>query len=105
MDETKKESKSVFSYICNYMPTKVLNVKSLNSIANQGLLIRVNEENIQSEIRRRKWEWLGHTFMKNPEAIEKKVLDCNPQDSRRPARHRIMWRRTVQSKVDEGKRA
>jgi hypothetical protein len=31
------------------------------------------------QIKRRKWNWIGHTLRKGNEAIEREALDWNPQ--------------------------
>lgn len=63
-----------------------------------------NEEEINLQIKRRKWNWIGHTLRKDHSAIERQVFDWNPQGSRKRGRPRISWRRTVEEEVrTEGK--
>ena len=56
-------------------------------------------------IKRRKWNWIGHTLRKGHEAIEREVLEWNPQGKRRRERPRHTWRRTVPNEaLGKGKR-
>jgi hypothetical protein len=38
-----------------------------------------NEELWTMQIKRQKWNWIGHTLRKGNEAIEREALDWNPQ--------------------------
>jgi hypothetical protein len=56
---------------------------------------------MSTQIKRWKWNWLGHTLRKGHEAIEREALDWNPQGKRRRVRPRQMWQRTVHNEVLE----
>jgi hypothetical protein len=55
-------------------------------ISNEELWIRTGETEISTQIKRRKWTWIGHTLRKGKEAVEREVLDWNPQVKRRRGR-------------------
>jgi len=54
---------------------------------------------IEIQIKRRKWNWLGHELRKEAEAIEKTALDWNLQGYRRRGRPKRTWRRTIGDEI------
>jgi hypothetical protein len=59
-------------------------------ISNEELW-RTGEIEMSTQIRRQKWDSIGHTLRKGHEAIEREALDWNPQGKRRRGRLRHMW--------------
>ena len=45
------------------------------------------------------WNWIGHTLCKETGATEKTALDWNPQGYRRRGRLKIMWQRTIENEI------
>ena len=41
---------------------------------------------IEIQLKRRKWNWIGHTLLKEARGIEKTALDWDPQGYRRRGR-------------------
>jgi hypothetical protein len=64
-------------------------------ISNEEFWRRTEEIEMSTQIKRRKWNWIGHTLRKGHEAIERKALDWNPQGKSRRGRPRHTWRKTV----------
>jgi hypothetical protein len=54
---------------------------------------------IENQIKRRKWNWIGHTLHKEAGAIEKTTLDWNSQGYRRRGRPKRIWRRTIEDEI------
>ena len=54
---------------------------------------------IEFQIKRRKWNWLGHTLCKETRAMEKTTLDRNPQGYRRRGRPKRTWQRTIEDEI------
>ena len=50
-------------------------------------------------IKRKKWNWIGHTLRKGDDDLAKQALDWNPQGSRRRGRPAETWSRTVKSEA------
>jgi hypothetical protein len=48
-------------------------------ISNEELWRRTDENEIPIQIKRRKWNWIGHTLRTGNEATERETLDWNPQ--------------------------
>jgi hypothetical protein len=61
-------------------------------VTNENLWKLTNKEPVATTIKRRKWEWIGHTLRKDQSAIERQALDWSPQRKRRRGRPRTTWR-------------
>jgi hypothetical protein len=73
-------------------------------ISSEELWRRTGETEISIQIKRRKWTWIGHTLRKGNEAIEREVLDLNPQRKRRRGRPKQTWQRSVHNEsLEKGK--
>jgi hypothetical protein len=53
------------------------------------------QEDVNLEIRKRKFRWTGHTLRKDDAEIPKAALQWNPQGSRKRGRPNNSWRRSV----------
>ena len=76
-----------------------MNIKWTDKITNEELCIITKQKPIEIQIKRRKWNWIGHTLRKEAEAIEKTALDWNPQRYRRRGRPKRTWQRTVEEEI------
>ena len=75
-----------------------------DTISNVELWKITNQKEITIEIKRRKWNWIGHTIRKDYKTVERMALDWNPQGSRARGRPRNTWKRTVLEEIaKEGK--
>ena len=80
---------------------QILNIDWPEVISNQELWKRTGEIKMSTQIKRRRWNWIGRT---GHEAIEREALDWNPQGKRRRGRPRRTWRRTVHNEaLEKGK--
>lgn len=82
---------------------RILRIFWPNTISNEDLWRKTGQVDIGTLIRRRKWEWIGHTLRKPDDNIAKKALRWNPitQSGRTAGRPRQTWRRTVDAEVRE----
>lgn len=80
---------------------KILRVFWPEVISNATLWQVTKQEPINIEIKRRKWNWIGHTLRKPANDIAKNVIDWNPQGSRRPGRPANTWRRLLDAEAQE----
>ena len=64
-------------------------------ISNADLWKLCHEGPVELQIRRRKWNWIGHTLRRPENHIPKQALDWNPQGKRKRGRPKQTWRRTV----------
>jgi hypothetical protein len=53
------------------------------------------QKHISSEIKMRKWKWIGHTLRKDQNNITRQGLDLNPQGKQRKGRPRATWKRSL----------
>ena len=99
--ETWKDTKSIsggLQVFLNRCLRRILKIYWPNTISNDALLRRTEEEPIEIQIKRRKWGWIGHSLRKK-DSIEKEALKWNPQGCRRRGRPRASWRRTVEEEL------
>jgi hypothetical protein len=68
-------------------------------ISNEELWRRAEETEISIQIKRRKWNWIGHILRKGHDTIEREVLDWNPQGQLKRGRPKQTWRRSVHSEA------
>jgi hypothetical protein len=47
---------------------------------------KTGEKPMELQIKKRKWKWIGHTVRKDQNAVERIVLDWNPQGTRKRGR-------------------
>ncbi len=63
-------------------------------ITDQELWEKTGQSEIDVEIKRRKYGWIGHTLRKSQNEICHSVLEWNPQGRRSRGRPNATWRRT-----------
>ena len=68
-------------------------------ITNKVLWRSTKQKPTEIQIKRRKWNCIGHTLCKETGAIEKTALDWNPQGYRRRGRSQRTWRRTIEDEI------
>jgi len=76
-----------------------MNIKWTDKITNEELWRITHQKSLDNQIKRRKWNWIGHTLRKETGAIKKTALDWNPQTCRRKGRPKRTWRRTIEDKI------
>jgi len=68
-------------------------------ISNKDLWRATGQEDINLEIRKRKFRWIGQTLRKEDREVPKSALLWNPQGSRNRGRPKTSWRRSVTKEV------
>ncbi len=66
---------------------------------NKELWRITKQDDIATTIKRRKWNWIGHTLRKDANNIFRQALDYNPQGMRKRGRPRCAWRRSTLQKI------
>jgi hypothetical protein len=82
-----------------------MNIKWIDKITNEELRRITKQKPTEIEIKRRKWNWIGHTLRKEARAIEKTALDWNPQGYRRKGRPKRMWGKTIEDEIRNTRRS
>jgi hypothetical protein len=72
-----------------------------NWISNAELHRRCHQKPVATEIRERKWRWVGHTLRRGGNEICKQALDWNPAGHRSRGRPRGSWRRSLNKEIKE----
>ena len=57
---------------------RILNIYWPETISNEELRNRAKEDSIKNQIRRRKWNWIGHTLRKTERYVEGQAVNGNP---------------------------
>jgi hypothetical protein len=70
---------------------RIMNIKWTDKITNEELWSIAKQKPTEIELKRRKWNWIGHTLRKEAGATEKTALDWNPQGYRRRGRPKRTW--------------
>ena len=76
----------------------ILRIRWPNIISNKDLWKATGQEDINLEIRKGKFRWIGHTLRKEDGEIPKAALHWNPQGNRKGGRPKNSWRRSVSRK-------
>lgn len=71
-----------------------------NTVSNDQLLNMAKMSNINTEIRKRKFGWIGHTLRREDDNICQRALTYNPQGSRGRGRPKNSWRRSTLDEVN-----
>jgi len=66
-----------------------------NIISDKDMWKVTGQEDINVEIRKRKFRWIGHTLRKDDGEVPKAALLWKPQGKRKRGRPRNSWRRSV----------
>jgi hypothetical protein len=66
-----------------------------NIISNKDLWKVTGQEDINLEIRKRKFRWISHTLLKEDGEIPKDALLWNPPGNRKRGRPRSSWRSVI----------
>jgi hypothetical protein len=76
-----------------------MKIKWTDKITNEEVWRITQQKPIENQIKRRKWNWIGHALRKEAGAIEKTALDWNPRGYRRRGRPKRTWRRTIEDEI------
>jgi len=76
-----------------------MNIKWTDKITYEELWRITHQKSIENQVKRRKWNWIGHTLRKETGATEKIALDWNPQGYRRRGRLKRTWRRAIEDEI------
>jgi hypothetical protein len=84
-----------FSPFVNRCLWYVMKIWWLRVISNEKLWEMTSQININKEVRKRKFGWIGHTLRKDDSEPCTVALQWNPQGTRRRGRPRNSWWRTT----------
>ena len=91
---TKEIQRKIQTFVNRFL-RYILRIWWPNIISNEDLWKVTGQEDINAEIRKRKFGWIGHTLRKEDGEIPKAALLWNPQGNRKRGRPRNSWIRSV----------
>ncbi|VDP24838.1 unnamed protein product [Schistosoma mattheei] len=86
MAETWRTTKSITQKIqvfINKCLRKILRIRWPDTISDNRLWERTNQIQVEEEIRKKHWKWIGHTLEKAPNCVTRQALTWTPQGQRR----------------------
>ncbi|KAL9983368.1 hypothetical protein ACROYT_G005527 [Oculina patagonica] len=102
------ESWKATKAICHKLDTfqnrclrRILNIFWPNIISNAELRRATSTNNISSEVKKRRWRWIGHVLRMDPSSIPRVALHWTPTGKRARGRPKETWRRTVEKEMRE----
>ena len=94
-----KDIQSKLQIFVNRCLRYILRIWWPNIISNKDLWKVTGQEDINVEIRKRKFKWIGHKFRKEDGEIPKAALLWKPHGNRKRGRPRNSWKRSVFKEV------
>ncbi|VDP19435.1 unnamed protein product [Schistosoma margrebowiei] len=76
---------------------KILNIHWPNTISNSLLWERTNQSPAEEDIKKRRWEWIGHTLHKSSNCITREALTWNPEGKQKSGRPENTLRREIEA--------
>ncbi len=80
---------------------RILGIYWPETISNKDLRKRTGMRSVESEVRARRWNWIGHVCRMERTAIPRVAMRWTPEGRRNRGRPRETWRRTVEREIRE----
>ena len=80
---------------------KILGIQWMSKVSNKDLWERTSQVQIEIEILKRRWGWLGHTLRKPNTNVTRQALTWNPQGKRKRGRPKNTWRRDLEADITQ----
>ena len=77
----------------------IFNITWPEVASNEQLWDKTKQTPTETEIRKRKWGWIGHTLRKPASNITRQALGWNPQGKRKSGRPKQTWRRITDAEI------
>ncbi|RUS74141.1 hypothetical protein EGW08_018096 [Elysia chlorotica] len=97
--DTKTDSHKLQSFT-NRCLRNILNVRRPDVIQNKEIWDRTKQTPIETETRKRKWGWMGHTLQEPVSNITRQSIEWNPQGKRKVGSLRQTWCRSTDAKIE-----
>ena len=92
---TKAEAKKLDAFQ-NKCMKRIPRIRWPRTISHQQIQETTGVNRTSDEIRRRRWNWIGHIMRKNREEHCVTALEWRPEGRRRPGRPKTTWRRMIE---------
>ncbi|VDP19379.1 unnamed protein product [Schistosoma margrebowiei] len=101
--ETWRTMKAIIQKIqvfINSCLRKILQIRWPDTMSNNIMWERTKQIPAEEEIRKKRWEWIGHILRKAPNCVTRQALTWDPQGQRERERPRNTLRREME--IDSG---
>ena len=92
---TKKDEKQLDTFQMKCL-RRTLRIRWQQRITNERILKISGMENVSCEVRRRRWNWLGHILRREGSDHCETALGGQPKGKRARGRPKTTWRRTIE---------
>ena len=75
---------------------KILKIPWPMKVTNKEVRERTRSERISTQIKTRRWRWIGHVLRMKPGSLPRTAQTWAPEGKRKRGRPREAWRRTVE---------
>ena len=82
---------------------RILRLRWYDRVTNTDLWTRTGQEPMTTQVKRRRWRWIGHTLRKTQSSVTRQVLEWNPQGKRKRGRPKQTWRRGLLEELKSAK--
>ena len=79
---------------------RILRIFWPRTISNAELYRRTNTRPLSTEIKERRWKWIGHVLRMQPDSIPRVAMRWTPPGRRKRGRPRETWRRTTEREMN-----
>ena len=99
-EQDHAENDPDFKFV-NQCLRKLLGIQWMDKVSNKDLWERTSQVQLEIEILKRRWGWLGHTLRKPNINITRQALTWNPQGKRKRGRPKNTWRRDLEADITQ----
>ena len=97
MTETDEQCLDTFVHKCL---RRILKIFWPTKMSNEGVRRIAGLEKVSTQIRKRRWKYIGHVLRKSPDDHQRIALRWTPDGRRKRGRPKETWRRTVERERD-----
>ena len=80
---------------------RIIKIRWPYVISNEDLMKRTEAKRVSTEVKTRRWKWIGHVLRMERNSHCRTALTWQPEGERRRGRPRTTWRRTVEHEGKE----
>src|SRR5579871_1749783 len=99
---TKALQNKIQTFVNNCL-RRILNIRWQDKVRNEEIWRRADQVLLDTQIKERKWRWIGHILRKPESNIARQAMTWNPQGKRKQGRPKNTWRRDVMKDLAEMK--
>ena len=98
MSEGDTRKLDTFQFTCM---RRIIKIRWPYVVSNEDLMKRTETKRVSTEIKIRRWKWIGHVLRMERNSHCRTALTWQPEGKRRQGRPRTTWHRTVENEKKE----